>query len=107
MIEVELPGAHVAFSTREGGVSEGPYASLNLGILTDDDQERVAENRRRLVAATGVDSVGMGFQVHGTDVLEWDGPYESPPKVDGHTTTRPGVGLLVLAADCLPVALAS
>lgn len=107
MIRVSLPGAGVAFSTREGGVSEGPYASLNLGILTDDDQERVAENRRRLVAGAGVETVGMGWQVHGTDVTEWDGPYESPPKVDGHTTTATGVGLLVLAADCLPVALAS
>jgi YfiH family protein len=108
-IDVALPGARVMFSTRDGGVSEGPYASLNLGILTDDDQSNVTENRRRLVAAAGVGSVGMGFQVHGTDLLEWDGAreYESPPKVDGHTTTATGLGLLVLAADCLPVALAS
>jgi polyphenol oxidase len=108
-IDVTLPGARVMFTTRDGGVSEGPYSSLNLGILTDDDQSNVAENRRRLVAAAEVGTVGMGFQVHGTDVLEWDGPHEyaSPPRVDGHTTTAADIGLLVLAADCLPVALAS
>lgn len=108
MIEVSLPGASVLFSTREGGVSDGPYSSLNLGILTDDDQERVGENRRRLVAAAGVDAAVHGWQVHGTDVLEVDGPHEGPPpKIDALTTTAAGLGLLVLAADCLPVALAS
>ena len=53
MIRVAINGAHVAFSTRAGGVSEGPYDSLNLGILTEDDQDKVAENRRRL--ATGLE----------------------------------------------------
>jgi polyphenol oxidase len=118
MIEVDLPGGHVVFSTREGGVSEGPYESLNLGILTDDDQAAVAENRGRLANAAGLtpDQVAMGWQVHGNDILEWDGPpsnggYAAPgadlQKVDGHTTTAHGVALLVLAADCLPIALAS
>jgi YfiH family protein len=106
-IDVALPGARVAFSTREGGVSEGPYESLNLGILTDDDQDKVAENRARLAAAAGVEKVAGVWQVHGTDVLEWDGPRDAPPKVDGQTTTEAGVGLLVLTADCLPIALAS
>ena len=46
--QVDLPGARVAFSTRLGGVSEPPYDSLNLGILTGDDRDRVRENRRRL-----------------------------------------------------------
>ena len=45
MIEVEVPGARVAFSTRQGGVSEGPYGSLNLGLQTDDDAASVIENR--------------------------------------------------------------
>jgi YfiH family protein len=118
VIEVSLPGASVVFSTREGGVSEGPYSSLNLGILTDDDQTRVAENRARLAESAGLDpqSVAMGWQVHGTDIESWSGPPErggfaSPgaelSKVDGHITDARGLGLLVLVADCLPVALAS
>jgi YfiH family protein len=112
-----LPGARAIFSTREGGVSEGPYRSLNLGILTDDEPSRVAENRLRLAQKAGVkaDHVAMGWQVHGTDLREWDGPdpqnaYADPggkqlPRVDGHLTRRPGLGLLVLVADCYPVAL--
>ena len=116
---MRLPNATVTFTTRQGGVSEGPYESLNLGILTDDDQERVAENRERLASAVGfpADAVAMGWQVHGTQMAEWDGPprvgsdgFFRPGaelrKVDGHVTSATGVGLLVLAADCLPVALA-
>jgi len=116
---VDLPGARVAFSTRVGGVSEGPYESLNLGILTEDEPERVQENRRRLAAhlALDPDRIAMGWQVHGTDIAGWSDPppagrggYAAPgaqlDKVDGHTTTVPGLGLLVLVADCLPVALA-
>jgi YfiH family protein len=108
----------VAFSTRHGGVSEGPYESLNLGILSDDDPARVAENRERLAASLGLDParVAMGWQVHGAEVREWDdapedGAYAAPGgalhAVDAHTTRAGGLGLLVLAADCLPIALAS
>jgi YfiH family protein len=118
LIEVDLPGGRVVFSTRQGGVSEGPYESLNLGILTDDDQERVAENRGRLASAAGLDAshVAMGWQVHGADLKEWEaapdgGGYAQPgaalEKVDGHATGARGVALLVLVADCLPVALVS
>jgi polyphenol oxidase len=118
MIALTLPGARVAFSDRRGGVSSGPYDSLNLGILTDDDQSRVAENRRRLAAA--IDSeperVAMGWQVHGDEIRVWDGAPQNGgfaqvgadlPKVDGHTTTAKNVPLMVLVADCLPVALAT
>jgi polyphenol oxidase len=114
---LELPRARAIFSTRQGGVSEGPYRSLNLGILTDDDPAHVTENRARLANGAGVDAarVVMGWQVHGTDLEEWDGPdpqvaYAEPgdkqlPRVDGHLTTAAGLGLLVLVADCYPVAL--
>jgi YfiH family protein len=114
---LELPGAQAVFSTRQGGVSEGPYESLNLGILTDDEPDRVVENRRRLARAAGVDAgrVVMGWQVHGTDLREWEGPdpqvaYAQPgdkelPRVDGHVTSATGLALLVLVADCYPVAL--
>jgi polyphenol oxidase len=115
--ELGLPGARVVFSTRRGGVSEGPYESLNLGILTDDEPERVIENRRRVARAADVapERVAMGWQVHGTDLLEWDAPpsdraYADPrgtelPRVDGHLTAEPNLALLVLVADCYPVAL--
>ena len=116
-IEVQLPGARAVFSTRSGGVSDGPYRSLNLGILTDDDPARVTENRHRLADAAGIapERVAMGWQVHGTDIRRWDEPptggYSAPgarlDRVDGHVTDLPGLGLLVLAADCLPLALAA
>ena len=114
---IDLPGAQVLFSTREGGVSEGPYESLNLGLLTGDDRQRVLANRRVLADAAGVspEQVAMGWQVHGNDVTEWEGPdpdcaFLDPQgghlKVDGHVTRELGLGLLVLVADCLPVAIA-
>jgi YfiH family protein len=115
VIRADLPGAAVAFSTREGGVSEGPYESLNLGILTDDVPEHVSENRSILARSAGLgrERIAMGWQVHGTDLREWSAgaegfaaPGADLPRVDGHLTDEPGLGLLVLVADCLPVALA-
>jgi YfiH family protein len=105
-IELDLPGAHVRFTTRVGGVSEGPYASLNLGRWTADDPCAVAENRRR--AADGRPPA-FGRQVHGTRVLTVDDatPDDAIADADGVATTTDGLVLLVLAADCLPVALAT
>jgi YfiH family protein len=116
MPELSLPGARVLFTDRRGGVSEGPYRSLNLGVLTDDDPEKVLENRRRAAARLGVEStrVVMGWQVHGADLATWHAPPHEPgfarpgaglERVDGHVTSLPGLALLVLAADCYPVAL--
>jgi len=116
VIELSLPGARVVFSTRKGGVSSGPYESLNLGFLTDDEPSNVDANRERLVAAVGLEreQVAMGWQVHGAELLDWKKPPEHGgfahlgaelPEVDGHLTAVPGLGLLVLVADCLPVAL--
>jgi YfiH family protein len=108
LFEVDLPGARAYFSTRLGGVSEGPYESLNLGILTDDDADRVEENRRRLLKRIGVERVAFGHQVHGTDLVEWDGPAAQPLiESDAHATSAADLALLVLVADCLPVALAA
>jgi YfiH family protein len=108
VLEVPLPGARAYFSTRLGGVSEGPYDSLNLGILTDDDPGRVEENRRRLLERIGVERVAYGHQVHGTDLVEWDGPAARPLiESDAHATSAAGLALLVLVADCLPLALAA
>jgi YfiH family protein len=116
MAELRLPGARVLFTDRRGGVSEGPYSSLNLGILTDDEPENVVQNRHRAARSLGVDPerVAMGWQVHGTDLARWDSPPADPgyarpgaglERVDGHVTAVPGLALLVLAADCYPVAL--
>lgn len=120
VIEVEVPGARVAFSTRQGGVSNGPNASLNLGLQTDDDPDRAIENRRLLANQLGmdIDAIASGRQVHETAIERWGAPPDPErysfgdrtaklPEVDGHTTTRHGLALVVLVADCLPVALVS
>ena len=90
-------------------MSDGPYESLNLGILTEDDRSKVERNRELLARAAGRDptSIAMGWQVHGTDLKQWDSPPDGAPldKVDGHVTRRDDLALLVLVADCLPVAL--
>ena len=73
---MRLPGAEVTFTTRRGGVSEGPYESLNLGILTDDDPDRVRENRRITAGMAGIpaERITMGWQVHGASrVTVWRG----------------------------------
>jgi YfiH family protein len=102
-LAIELPGATALFTTRRGGVSDGPYASLNVGVLTDDDPERVAANRERVRAQAGAARLAQGRQVHGTQVSVDGGTGE---EADGQVTTRAGVATIVLVADCLPVALA-
>jgi YfiH family protein len=114
LLHWDAPEAYrVAFSTRLGGVSEGPFESLNLGILTADDPESVVENRRRLCETAGVDpeTATMAWQVHGADVARAEPRGIVTPgtiftRCDGLWTDRPGQALLLLAADCLPVALA-
>ena len=112
MIRWSHDGVEVAFTTRAGGVSAGPYASLNLGAATKDDPERVFENRRRAVAQFDGDAstAAMAFQVHGADVLKpepvgVDHPVERP-RCDGLWTDEPDHALILLTADCLPIALA-
>lgn len=108
----EAPGPyHVAFSTRLGGVSTGAYASANLGILTGDDPGCVRENRRRLCAAVGADpgEATMALQLHGAEVAEADArgivdPTEFEP-CDGLWSKRPGRAMVLITADCFPVAL--
>jgi polyphenol oxidase len=117
LFAVDLPGAAVRFSTRAGGVSEGPYASLNVGIQTGDVAERVVENRRLLSESAGLEpgAIAIGRQVHGVEIERWDrqptdaftDATATRPAVDGHVSELRGVGLLVQVADCLPVALAT
>jgi YfiH family protein len=104
----DAPGPYeVAFSTREGGVSEGPYASLNLGRATADEPERVNENRRRLCAEVGAepDALAMNYQYHSADVLRAQAGSRGA-RGDGIWTDERGLPMLALAADCLPIALA-
>lgn len=116
-LEAELPRARAAFTTRVGGVSEGAFASLNLGMLTGDWASSVRSNRVRVASALGLRDGGVliGRQVHGAEILTRDAPPEpnpyavasdSPPEVDGQATSRAGLAPLVFVADCLPVALA-
>jgi len=115
-LEADLGDARAAFSTRLGGVSESPFDSLNLGILTEDANAAVEENRGRLAAALGLDPerVPIALQVHGADLVTHTGPqvpspFASPgsdlPSADGHLVAEPRLAPLVFVADCLPVAL--
>jgi hypothetical protein len=109
-------GVRAAFSTRIGGVSTGAFESLNLGLLTGDDGGGVVENRRRLIAALGLDpaQIQFGHQVHGSELVVSSGPQSegftddppaTPPRADGQVTRDDALAPLVLVADCLPVAL--
>ena len=101
------PGPYeIAFSTREGGVSEGPYASLNLGRLTGDDVDRVDENRRRLCAEIGADAAALTLnrQVHSTLVHRAEAGARGEPG-DGLWTEARNLPVLAMTADCLPIAL--
>jgi YfiH family protein len=102
-LAIDLPGGTALFTTRRGGVSEGPFASLNLGLWTDDDAATVDANRERVRAAAGAERLAQGRQVHGTRVVV-DG--QGIEDADGQATTARGVAAIVLVADCLPVALA-
>jgi len=104
----DAPGPYeVAFSTRRGGVSEGAFESLNLGLLTDDAAENVEENRRRLCDAVGTDPscLAMNRQVHAATVNRAEAGARGR-EGDGLWTDERGVPTLKVTADCLPVALA-
>jgi YfiH family protein len=100
-------GYVVAFTTRVGGVSEGPYASLNLGRLTRDPPEHVDENRRRACAEldAAVDDLAFNRQVHSTVVHRATAGARGR-EGDGLWTDEPHVPLLAFAADCVPIAVA-
>ncbi len=101
------PGIGAAMSLRDGGVSPGPWASLNLGLATGDDADAVAENRRRFAAALGARPVWLR-QVHGCDVLQLQAHTPDRPSApaDAAWTRERGLACTVQAADCMPVLLA-
>ena len=97
------------FFTRRGGVSVGPYASLNCSLSGQDAPEAVRENRARaarLLGAEPASLVGL-TQVHGIDVATVDAPWScgAGPRADAMVTNRPGVALGIITADCAPVLL--
>jgi len=94
-------------TTRRGGVSQGPYESLNLGDRAGDDAEAVAANRRRLNAALDLPaSPAWLWQAHGTRVVRAEDCDDTTPAADAGVARRAGVVCAVLTADCLPVLLA-
>jgi YfiH family protein len=113
LIHWELDGSYkVVFSTRVGGVSEEPYDSLNLGILTGDDPLRVVENRRLLAGRAGIDPerARMAWQQHRAAVRKASPegiltPGTRHEACDGWWSDEPGQGMMLVTADCLPVAI--
>jgi len=107
----QLSGAGIrhGYFTRIGGVSEGIYRGLNIGAGSNDERERVAENRRRVAAwmGTAPDRLLSLYQIHSPDALVVDAPFpEDRPKGDAMVTDRPGLALGVSTADCGPVLFA-
>ena len=105
-----LTGIRHGFMTRAGGVSEGIYASLNCGLGSDDDIERVHENRQRVLRMVGISATTLltAYQVHSPDVLvveeEWgDG---ARPTVDALVTRRANIAIAASSADCVPILFA-
>ena len=108
MIRWDFPGPYeVVFTTRVGGVSEGPYASLNLGRKTGDVVERVDENRRRACAEIDADParLALNYQVHSTVVNRAQQGERGGIQGDGLWSDEPGLPVLALAADCVPIVL--
>ena len=107
--ELEREGFANAFSTRGGGVSPFPEASLNLAGFDQDSAENIRENRRRFFSALGGDwELATCWQVHGSDVLAVRSPRDprsEQERCDALATNLKGVLLGVKTADCVPVVL--
>lgn len=100
---LDLPGVRHAFFTRQGGVSTGIYASLNVGVGSKDDLGAVTENRRRAAAHLGGDLV-VAYQIHSATALVAEGPWPGEaPQADGVVSRTPGVICGALSADCAPI----
>jgi YfiH family protein len=104
------PGIRHAFFTREGGVSDGIFRSLNCGFGSGDAAECVAENRRRAMAALALppDRLVTCYQVHSPTVVTVEEPWrrEESPRADAMVTRQRGVALGILTADCAPILFA-
>ncbi|MET0294960.1 MAG: polyphenol oxidase family protein [Phenylobacterium sp.] len=98
-----------AFFTRRGGVSQGIYEGLNVGVGSSDDPAAVAENRARAAGwfGLGPDALSTCYQIHSAQALIARAPFAGErPQGDAVVTHRPGVICGALAADCAPILLA-
>lgn len=106
----EKPGIKHGYFTRAGGVSDGIYGSLNIGLGSQDDRARVLENRRRIAQALTIDPARLvsPYQHHSADVITVEEPWEPGrgPKADALVTNRPGLAIAISTADCGPVLFA-
>jgi YfiH family protein len=107
---LSMPGIRHAFFTRDGGVSEGCYQSLNAGLGSHDVPERVGENRARMAAALGVapDRLVTAYQIHSPHVVVATEPWTraQAPRADAVVTRLGGLAVGVTTADCGPLLLA-
>jgi YfiH family protein len=105
-----VPRLRHGFFNREGGVSQGIYAALNGGTGSNDDPEKVAENRRRMARQMGValEHLLTAFQVHSADVAVASSPWDtaSRPRADAIVTRTEGLAIGITAADCGPILFA-
>lgn len=104
-----LDNVEHGFFTRHGGVSSGIYQGLNVGLGSDDERQKVVENRNRVAGFFNISPTHLAttYQVHSPDVIIIDKPIEEPrPKVDAVVTATPGIIASVLTADCGPVLFA-
>ncbi|HEX5931751.1 MAG TPA: peptidoglycan editing factor PgeF [Methyloceanibacter sp.] len=100
-----IGGVRHGFFTRQGGVSNGIYASLNCGPGSRDAAENVAQNRARVAELLGVDTNRLLtlFQKHSADAIVADKPWKAVPEADAIVTAKPGLAIGILTADCAPV----
>ncbi|MBU6297195.1 MAG: peptidoglycan editing factor PgeF [Alphaproteobacteria bacterium] len=106
---LSLPRIVHGFFGRQGGVSDGIYASLNCGPGSDDDRAKVIENRRRVMAALGANlQLATLYQIHSAEVVPVTAAWNigEAPQADAMVTNVPGIALGVLTADCAPVLFA-
>jgi YfiH family protein len=103
-----LPNIRHAFFTREGGVSQGIYASLNAGQGSKDDPAHVAENRRRMLATLEAPALVTAYQIHSATTIVAAEPWtrEHAPRADAIVTTTSNLAIGVTVADCGPVLFA-
>ncbi|NVN42260.1 polyphenol oxidase family protein, partial [Ameyamaea chiangmaiensis] len=102
---VALAPVRHGFFTRLGGVSKGPYASLNCSMRSGDRPEALAENRARVAGEMGVAPTHLlgVTQVHGDGVAVVTDPWDRGPEADALVSTRPDIAIGVITADCAPV----
>jgi YfiH family protein len=107
-ILTSVPGIRHGFLSRAGGVSEGIYAGLNCGAGSNDDADRVTENRARAARLVDAPSGNLRtvYQIHSAEVADADTVWSEPPRADAIVCTRANIAVGVLAADCAPVLFA-